>query len=91
MATKSRKKPTPMTLLQRIEHGTDTSVELVSAYLGRTPDDPGGCQTVARVNLQGSRIISEDLLQYMVERIQNLEQALALMAEQLEEARADNG
>lgn len=60
------KPPVPMTLAQRIEYGTTDYLELTAGYLGATPDMPGGCETVARFSLGDRRLISVELLYYLV-------------------------
>lgn len=62
MAAK-KKEAKPMTLAEKIQYGTSDTLELVSGWLGATPDMPGGCETVARFSLGKSRrLISVDLL-----------------------------
>lgn len=74
-------KSKPLTVQERVDWGTDNSVELTGSYLGATPDNPGGCQTFGVVMLRGGcRIISGELLAWLVkraERADELEQSKA--------------
>jgi|GEM_PF-3611125 len=75
--TRKAPQPTQMTLDERVRYGTDDSLELVSGFLGATPEFPGGCQTVARVGLRGTKLISLDLLDYLVGQAQEAERLRA--------------
>ena len=71
--TRKKKAPVVLTVDQRIEWGTDDSIELVTSWLGATPDMPGGCQTVGRVMLKGTRVISVELLSWLARRAKQAE------------------
>lgn len=65
-STRKQKAPKPMTLAERVQYGTTDYLELTAGYLGASPDNPGGCETVARFGLGDRRLITAELLDYLV-------------------------
>lgn len=74
MPRRKAKPPVVLTVAERVEWGTDDSIELVTSWLGATPDQPGGCQTIGRVMLKGTRVISTDLLSWLQKRAERADE-----------------
>lgn len=59
-----------MTLEDRLKYGTSEYLELVTSYLGATPECPGGAETLTKIKLAPDRrIINVHLLDWLTEEL----------------------
>lgn len=51
------KPPKPLTLDDKIQYQTTNRIDLDTGYLGATPDDPGGCETLGFIHMKNAVLL----------------------------------
>lgn len=88
------KKAEPLTLDDKIRYQTTNRIDLDTGYLGATPDDPGGCETLGFIHMANAVLVGRPFYNELVaiaKRQESLEKAAAAIAEHYANAERERG